>query len=371
MNSVLAAGGDLLTQRDARDAELTAIDRRIAALEEDLVRNRDAKTLQTLGSMLTLQVSEERCPTCHQSVSGLLLGTSHTHDEAPVMSLDENIEYIRSTTRQLPASSSRHSRAAEDVAERKLISVQGGAADLRRAIRAAKRTLQSADNAPSVADISARLRLEDRLEQLAALESAFLGFMGELATLAKQWADVQGELSRHKTIEQTDSDRQKLRRLRDIVRAQLRSYDFTSLPVDEIDISPDKYAPSHQGFDLGFDLSASDMIRTIWAYLLGLLELGLIHPTRHPGLLVFDEPQQQAAKALSFRELLRRAADSARSGQQVVFATSTPEEDLRGMLEGKDFGMASFQGKASSPATLIWPPCRQRRSRLFDLWLDG
>ena len=284
------------------------------------MRNRDAKNSPNASSTLTLQVSEERCPTCHQSVSGLLLGTSHTHDEAPVMSLDENIEYIRSqldSFRRVRQDIVRD----QDVAERKLISVQGGAADLRRAIRAAKRTLQSADNAPSVADISARLRLEDRLEQLAALESAFVGFMGELATLAKQWADVQGELSRHKTIEQTDSDRQKLRRLRDIVRAQLRSYDFTSLPVDEIDISPDKNAPSHQGFDLGFDLSASDMIRTIWAYLLGLLELGRDTPTRHPGLLVFDEPQQQAAKALSFRELLRRAADSARSGQQVVFAT--------------------------------------------------
>ena len=281
LSSVLTAGEELLAEREARDAELAAVDRRIAALEEDLVRNRDAKTLQTLGSTQTLQLSEERCPTCHQSVAGLLLGTSHNHDEAPVMSLDENIEYIRSQLESFRRVRQDIARAQE-VAERRLVGIQGTAAELRRAIRAAKRTLQSADNSPSVADISARLRLEERLEQLSALENAFIGFLGELGELAREWTELQGELARHKTIQQTDSDGQKLQRLRDIVRDQLRAYDFRSLPVDEIDISPDRYAPSHQGFDLGFDLSASDMIRTIWSYLLGLLELGREIPNSAP-----------------------------------------------------------------------------------------
>ncbi len=348
LNAVMTAGGELLAERDARDAELTAVERRIAALEEDLVRNRDAKTLQTLGSTLTIQLSEERCPTCHQSVSGLLLGTTHNHDEAPVMSLDENIEYIRSQLESFRRVRQDIVRAQE-VADRRLVGVQGAAAELRRGIRAAKRTLQSADDTPSIADISARLRREERLEQLSVLETAFVGFLGDLAEIAREWAEAQGELARHKTIQQTEGDNRKLQRLRDLVRAQLVAYDFRSMPVDEIDISPDRYAPSHQGFDLGFDLSASDMIRTIWAYLLGLLELGRELPTRHPGLLVFDEPQQQAAKAVSFKELLLRAAESAKSGQQVVFATSTPEGDLRSMLDGEEFGLASFQGKVLAP----------------------
>ncbi|WP_332768630.1 hypothetical protein [Phenylobacterium sp.] len=50
-----------------------------------------------------------------------------------------------------------------------------------------------------------------------------------------------------------------------------------------------------QGYEIGFETSASDAIRLKWAYQLGLLELGHQHPTHHPGMLLLDEPRQQSS----------------------------------------------------------------------------
>jgi hypothetical protein len=73
-------------------------------------------------------------------------------------------------------------------------------------------------------------------------------------------------------------------------------------------------------------------VRVIWAYLLGLLEVGEQFETNHPGFLVFDEPKQQSAKDLSFAALLKRASGGG-PDRQVIFATSEPLDTLNSMLE--------------------------------------
>lgn len=100
-----------------------------------------------------------------------------------------------------------------------------------------------------------------------------------------------------------------------------------------VEIGDDDYLPRRDDFDLQADISASDSVRVIWAYLLGLLEVGEQFDTNHPGLVVFDEPKQQSAKDLSFEALLRRASGEG-GGRQVIFATSEPLEALNTMLGG-------------------------------------
>jgi hypothetical protein len=103
------------------------------------------------------------------------------------------------------------------------------------------------------------------------------------------------------------------------------------------------------GFDLGFEMSASDMVRCIWAYRIGLLEVGReFAETRHAQLLVFDEPRQQSADPLSFTALFERAALAEITGQQVIFATSEPEGSLQAMLRGIPHSYLGFAGKMIS-----------------------
>lgn len=74
--------------------------------------------------------------------------------------------------------------------------------------------------------------------------------------------------------------------------------------------------------DLQFDLSASDTIRTIWAYRLALLEVARTFTTNHLGLLMLDEPRQQSTEPVGFKSFFAEASRSAASGQQVIVVTS-------------------------------------------------
>jgi hypothetical protein len=76
-----------------------------------------------------------------------------------------------------------------------------------------------------------------------------------------------------------------------------------------------------------------------------MLEVARSFQTNHPGLLMFDEPRQQAADPLSFQALLRRAAQDAQDAQ-ILFATSEPELSLTGFLEGLSYAQTTFEGMA-------------------------
>lgn len=156
--------------------------------------------------------------------------------------------------------------------------------------------------------------------------------MAKLSTLHGEWQEVQRQLKELGGVGLSESDRQKLRTLRDSFLAQLREYGFTSYPIDRIEIDPQSYRPSHEGFDLGIT-SASDAIRVVWAYLLAMMEVGRSHATNHLGMLVFDEPKQQMVAGVSFEALMRRAAESGKANQQVIFATSQEPSEIQAMLK--------------------------------------
>ncbi|GAA3471328.1 hypothetical protein GCM10018965_058810 [Nonomuraea roseola] len=127
-------------------------------------------------------------------------------------------------------------------------------------------------------------------------------------------------------------DAEKVTFLESVLVDQLQKYGFNSVSPDSIEIARDTYRPVHEGFDLGFDLSASDMIRVIWAYLIALLETSLRYDTSHPRLLIFDEPRQQETNRVSFAALLTRASVDGVAGAQIIFATSEEEATLVEML---------------------------------------
>ena len=150
------------------------------------------------------------------------------------------------------------------------------------------------------------------------------------------------------TIELWAPTRRKLDKLQSEFLDQLSSYEFKSLQPDSMSISPDTYQPAHEGYDPAFESSASDVIRIIWAYLLSLQRVSGDLGLNHPGLVIFDEPRQQMAHEVSFRELLFRAAAI---GGQVVFATSETQQNLTRMLDGLDHNMIDFDGKVLKPLT--------------------
>ena len=131
---------------------------------------------------------------------------------------------------------------------------------------------------------------------------------------------------------------QRLERWNSLFQLRLREFGFSTLPVDEvaIDIAG---RPTHAGYDIAFQGSASDGIRLRWAYLVSLLEAMIETAGRHIGFLLMDEPRQQEVDEADFQNLLRRLSQL--SVGQVVVASSEPLERLESWLSGTDSAIVS------------------------------
>ena len=165
-----------------------------------------------------------------------------------------------------------------------------------------------------------------------------------LVTLAANYGDLLAKRGALPSDPFTAEDKAKLDCLTGLIRAQAKIYEFSTFPAAEIEISPENYRPQKEGFEIGFELSASDAIRLKWSYQIALMELAREYPTNHPGFVVFDEPRQQETAKLSFRRLLERAATAKLAKQQVIFATSEDTEQLKSFLMNLDCNLLDFEG---------------------------
>ncbi len=330
----------------ARQLELeegTAADARarLAAVEEDIRRHQDLLILQGMGSDVAAIAEREDCPTCHKPLDGVLLNP----DDVPaVLAADASLEVL-GQRRSLLGALARDADRVVAAQRSRMTALRSTASDLRSSIRALKDSLTSPSQRPSVAVLERRLTLGRRIEALGALRDEWEVALDRLGEIAGRWAQVLAELKDLRQSEFSPTDRAKLTALEDSFREQLAEYAFSSCPVDQVILSLDDYMPTHEGFELSLDFSASDGIRVIWAYLIGLLGVSRSFSTNHPGLVMFDEPRQQAAAELSFSALLHRAAAEAGDGGQVVFATSEAPQSLDGMLDGVDAHRVQFDGK--------------------------
>jgi hypothetical protein len=211
-------------------------------------------------------------------------------------------------------------------------------------------TLTSPEGTPSVADIESRLTLRDSIERRKRVARRVNEIENALALLAEEWSANEAELTALPKDTLSGSDSKKMTCLEESLRSQASQYGMSSISADTLSINRDTYLPNHEGFNLAFDLSASDLIRTIWAYINGLREVAAQFETNHLGLLVFDEPKQQDAAVESLAAFLKRASLSASVNHQVVVATSEPIASLAPMLEGIQASLVTFDGRVITKA---------------------
>lgn len=332
---------------EAEESEVKRIEERLGAIAEDIQKSKDVRTLRNLGSRKDSVVDSGECPICHQSIHDSLVPLE---SEQEVMSIDENIKFLEEQRRtyEMVLANAKKVAATRSIQVRVL---REELSSLRETVRTLKQTLVSDGRLPSLAAIRSRVELESSLakdrDTMEEIERVFGGF----EHLAKQWSDVQKTLQSLPKDDVSVADKMKLAKWTNVLRQQLTQYGFMSFSPDYINISPDTYRPEHEGFDVetSFNLqtsvSASDLIRTIWSYLDGLLEISRTETTNHPGCLIFDEPKQQSAKDISFKELLTRAASSIKFGQQVIFFTSENRERLNVHLKELAHSINTFEGR--------------------------
>jgi hypothetical protein len=220
---------------------------------------------------------------------------------------------------------------------------------LRSNIRALQKTLVSDGREPSVAAIERRLKLRETVVTFKRVNEQVSQELPRLRELGRRWIDLHDKIAKLPKGDLSANDKAKLARLSELFVSNVRQFELTSVDPASLRISDDNYRPEHGGFDLEFDLSASDMIRTIWAYLNSLLEISREAKTNHLGLLMLDEPKQQETKRTSFRQLFARVAQAGAAKQQVIVATSEDAPTLKPLLEGIPHQFMSFTDRIIKP----------------------
>ena len=331
----------LLDVLASEEQEVARVQERLSAIREDIQRNKDARTLRKLGSRKESELDHGSCPVCHQPVTDSLVPLAPGQ---AVMSLDENIQFLGEQSRTFEGVMEQSKR----VVSARRLQVQAARTEigqLRERVRHLRQTLVSDDRSPSIAAVYERVELERDLKQDLRFSDSFSEAVSGFMSLADEWKVLQTALIDLPKDDLSADDHRKLELWGRSIRQQLNEYGFRSVSSSEVVLSPFTYRPEIEGFELQTTISASDLIRTIWAYQSGMLEVAREASTNHPGMIIFDEPRQQSTRDVSFVALLRRASQASKFGQQVIFFTSEEKTRLKEHLVDLDHSLCEIDGR--------------------------
>lgn len=299
----------------------SALHRRLHETQEERRRYGDLKTLQALGAELAeATFLDGDCPTCHQSLDAVeaIEGTALSVDETKVVLDSERLtllSLIEQVGLALEANEARETALTADTAT------------LRTRVRALQADLVRPGEQPSLAALHEAVADENALADLQRLEtSAFDDISQFLSTRAELLAMglTRLQIGSHG---ETASDRERLFSWRASIQNLLTEFEFASARPDEVNLD-ERYRPVVDGYDISFQGSASDGIRLRWAYLLGLLERGVLDG-QHAGFLLIDEPGQQGVEKTSLASLYRSVHKVAeRTNGQIFMTTSETQATL-------------------------------------------
>jgi hypothetical protein len=339
VDSLNARKISLYSLQQLKTADMNSLERRIGTLEDDLAKNLDVQKLQRYSG-ITATLTPDRCPTCEQALSDTLLSQEALSQIMPVA---DNIRYIRSQKKMFEDILTRE-KLEERSRNDEISAMNKELSEYYSQIRLLRSELIAPGSIPSAAFIEDRLRAETKVRELEGIQSVFDDTIDRLRSLQESYGGLLAERGLLSAEKLSPSDKDKLGLLTHLLQRQASEFAFSTFSPSDLSISEDSYRPEKEGFEIGFETSASDAIRLKWAYQLSLLELAHEKSTNHPQLLVFDEPRQQSSSKVSFKSLLKRASESKRHNQQVIFSTSEDLDTLKQITKELDCTEVIFPG---------------------------
>ncbi|PSC02840.1 hypothetical protein SLNSH_21825 [Alsobacter soli] len=330
--------------KQLKEADVVSLQRRIETLTYDLHKNQDVQKLQRYSGS-DANLTPHRCPTCEQALVDSLL--SQLVIDA-VMPIDENIEYIRSQLRMFENILARENGEVERLLQ-KLAQTERALSELYSRIRVVRADLVAPTSSPSAAAIEERVRAEARVRDLEAIQSGLDDAVEKLTSLASKRVELLALYEAFPKDRMSQLDKRKLDALTSLLQRRAQEFGFSTFDPNELTIDEDSYRPQKEGYEIGFETSASDAIRLKWAYQLALMELDQQLPTNHPGVLVLDEPRQQSSSRVSFGKLLERAAAHQTTNQQVIVSTSEDLDTLTEIVSQIEASTTILPGYALKP----------------------
>lgn len=315
---------ETIQQYEFEQSYLDSINNRINATIIDLRKYKDIEKIQKLGSMNQMEFIKGTCPTCHQDVDDTLLPQYKNNNP---MSIEENIKFLEEQKKTFDFAKINSQRKLEEI-KLKIQNIRENLEIVRGRIRGIKSSLLAPDSHLNEDVIRERVVLNERIKFRQEILNEHELLMGNFEYMLDEFIQKNNELKSIPNDLLSREDKKKLRSLENLFREHVKDYRLSSIDSTSLYLSFDTYKPMHDGFDLESNLSASDVIRTIWAYLISLIEL---EGTNHLKLLILDEPKQHSADKVSFNRLLE--SYSKVNNAQIIFATSEPEKDIKPIIE--------------------------------------
>lgn len=340
----------LVGSRGVLKAAVQDYGRLLSEVDEDLARNKAALKLHGLGASLGVKSASNQCPTCGQLVDDSLLAQLIP---GPTMSLPENIQYLEQQRSMLQrqVAGTNGDLSSKEISIRdlstKIDTLKGRLAALREDFSSGKEQ--------SRADIQRQYQISFEFDGLnKALRHAGELF-DNLKELIEQLRQNQAERRNLPREMYSQSDDRKIAIFEKMFKANAGSFGYESAPISDITVSRDSLTPALGAIalrevrsDVRSDSSASDFIRLIWSYLLGLFQSSDLKEIQgnHPGILVLDEPGQHSMAAESQRALLN--ALSAEQNLQSIVAASFDEMEsvFQEITGGIGFRLIEWHGKS-------------------------
>ncbi|MDN3221900.1 hypothetical protein [Pseudomonas nunensis] len=318
--------------------QINSTQKRINSLVDDKRKYEDLKKIGSLSFLEGSNLLDNECPTCGQEYTDNIIDMARV---APIMSFDESLLFIKEQIKTFESvSKNLKSQLIEKKIELNKISLS--IKDTREVLSRLRSSTFDVDYIIREENLRKKINIENEIQKykdtIAETYKIRLTF-DKIFNKYKSLSDIRRKLPAEILSNQ---DLEKLGELRQSLVSMLVTYGFSSFDANLLEISNENYLPTREGYDIGFDTSASDGIRIIWSYLLSLFKIREKYNTNHPGVLIFDEPRQQEANKLSFTELLKTASALCSHSGQIIFATSEDETVLKEALGSERYTLVSF-----------------------------
>ena len=325
---------------------LSETDKKTSTLKHDLNQYQQLRRLKSVGSVINDELDISKCPICDSNMYDTL--GSNSTQRAP-MTLEENIEFLKN---QIDFFSSIKLKTAGEIqhfqASSKLIQARLGVEqDKLNNLRADFEDI----NAATKAILREKIQAEIQLKEVEKLQDSEKNLNEQIERIQSAWRTASDSLRLARKNSSETNKYATITKLEQIIRRNLESFQFDHAAINSISVSDQTLRPEQEGYDIVAETSASDYIRVIWAYTLGLLELaGTEKEINHGGFVVFDEPRQHEASKNSFISLIDTALKSKSYGGQVIFATSMEKSELESACKGKDLNIYFFDDYILKPS---------------------
>lgn len=263
-----------------------------------------------------------QCPTCSQEVTTNLISTKNI--KIPQLTLEENTNFLRSQKKIIESSIGSLKETVNEK-EALLLYFKNSLRQKEVLIKSLSKDLIADDRAFSESEVVKKLQLEREIESLQLLKESIEELKMELEALANKYHNNNIRIGNLGESEKEDEN--KLVDFETRYKDYLFRFGYESNEKYQISINrkePFKYLPVYINKREGVFLpqsirinsSASDFVRNIWAYTLGLLNNGI----NHPGIIIFDEPGQHRTNLSSLKELFKVSSEI--KGKQTIIFTS-------------------------------------------------